>query len=294
MKTEIRYGKRIKEERLKRGWTQEHLAEVASVTARTVARIEKDEVRGLESLMAIAAAFDLELGKLAQVFRIAEAKPLRSLTIRRAEDLQIAFNRANHSGLYRPMLLPMRTDLQERAEELLEIIFSDLQYLSPDEPEVMRSWVQSVREPVEELHGMGMELFSIQDCREGFVGEPGNKNLLENWTTGYYLLVLEHGCFSAKKCVHRFYEQCGTGINALHEWLRQEQDGTKVDLYLFPNELMVSPIKSVEQSYCTVCFPNGPTGECMTEEYLQRITGLSADEIRNLFDKIRSSYEVSA
>ena len=294
MKTEIRYGKRVKEERLKRGWTQEHLAEVADVTVRTIARIEKDEAQGLESLMAIASAFEQELGKLAQVFRIAEAKPLRSLMIRRAEDLQIAFNRANHSGLYRPMLLPMRTDLQERAEELLETIFSDLQYLSPDEHEVMRSWVKSVIEPVEELHDMGMEIFSIQDSREGFVGEPGRKTLMENWTTGYYLLVLEHGCFSAKNCVHRFYEQCGTAINALHEWLRQEQDGTKVDLYLFPNELMVSPIKSVEQSYCTVCFPNGPTGECMTEEYLQRITGLNAEKIHDLINQFPASGEVSA
>jgi len=54
MKTEIRYGTRVKEERLKRGWTQEHLAEVADVTARTVARIEKGEVQGLESLMAVS------------------------------------------------------------------------------------------------------------------------------------------------------------------------------------------------------------------------------------------------
>jgi transcriptional regulator with XRE-family HTH domain len=289
MKTEIRYGRRVKEERLKKGWTQEHLAEVADVTVRTVARIEKGEVQGLESLMAIAAAFDMELGKLGQVFRIAEAKPLRSLTIQRAEDLPIALNRAYHSSLYRPMLLPMRTDLQERAEELLETIFSDLQYLSPDEPEVVRSWVQSVKEPIEELHGMGMEIFSIQDCREGFIGEPGKKTLMENWTTGYYLLVLEHGCFSAKNYIHRFNEQCETAVNALHEWLRQERDGTKVDLYLFPNELMVTPVKTVEQSYCTVCFPNGPTGECMTQEYLRRITGLSSEEIHNLFDQLRTS-----
>lgn len=295
MKTEIRYGTRIKEERLKRGWTQEHLAEVADVTVRTVARIEKGGVQGLESLMAIAAAFEMELGKLGQVFRIAEAKPLRSLTIRRPEDLQVALNRAYHSGLYRPMLLPMRTDLQERAEELLEAIFSDLQYLSPDEPEIVRSWVQSVKEPVEELHGMGMEIFSIQDCREGFIGEPGKKTLMENWTTGYYLLVLEHGCFSAKNHVHRFNEQCETAVNALHEWLRQEQDGTKVDLYLFPNELMVTPVKTVEQSYCALCFPKGPTGEGMTEEYLRRITGLSSEEIHNLFDQLRTSLrEVSA
>ena len=63
MKTEIRYGTRVKEERLKRGWTQEHLAEVADVAVRTLARIEKGEVQGLESLMAIAAAFEMELGK---------------------------------------------------------------------------------------------------------------------------------------------------------------------------------------------------------------------------------------
>jgi hypothetical protein len=123
--------------------------------------------------------------------------------------------------------------------------------------------------------------------------KPGTPPL-ENRTTGYYLLVLEHGCFSAKNCVHRFYEQCGTAINALYEWLRQEQDGTKVDLYLFPNELMVSPIKNVEQSYCTVCFPKGLIGECMTEEYLQRITGLSAKEIRDLIDQLPASGEVSA
>ncbi len=63
MKKEIRYGTRVKEERLKRGWTQEHLAEIADVTVRTVARIEKGEAQGLESLMAIAAAFEMELGK---------------------------------------------------------------------------------------------------------------------------------------------------------------------------------------------------------------------------------------
>jgi transcriptional regulator with XRE-family HTH domain len=293
MKTEIRYGKRVKEERLKRRWTQDHLAEVAYVTVRTVARIEKDEVLGFESLMAIAAAFEVELGKLEQVFRIAEAKPLRSLTIRRAEDLQVAFSRAHHGGLYRPILLPMRSDLQERAEELLEAIFSDIQYLSPDEPETMRSWIQSAREHVDELHGMGMEIFSIQDCREGFIKglgqELGKKTLIEDWTTGYYLLVMEHGCFSMKGHIHRFNERCETAVTALHDWLRQEQEGTKMDLVLFANELMVTPVKTVEQSYCTACFPDGPTGEHLNEEYLRKITGLRSEEIHGLFDQLPNS-----
>jgi transcriptional regulator with XRE-family HTH domain len=294
MKTDIRYGKRVKEERLKRGWTQDHLAEVADVTARTVARIEKDEVQGLESLMAIAAAFEMELSKLARVFQIAEAKPLRSLTICRAEDLSAAFNRAHHSGLYRTLLPPIRDDLRDRAEESLEAIFCDLQYLSPDEHELMRAWVGSVKEPLGELYGMGMEIFSIQDCREGFIGEPGHKKLMENWTTGFYLLVLEHSCFSAKNIVHRFHDRCATAISALHEWLRQEQDGTQVDLYLFVNELMISPVAGVEQDYCKLCFPSGPTGEGLTEEYLARISGLSTEEVRSLVHQIRAASGVSA
>ena len=140
MKTEIRYGKRIKEARLVRGWTQEHLAEIADITPRTVARIEKEEVRGSESLMAIAAAFEVELRELATIVRIAEVKPLRSLLVRQPEDLQIAFSRGSHSGLYRTLLLPMRDDYRERAAELLEM---------------------------------------IQDNREGFIGEPGHKQLFE-------------------------------------------------------------------------------------------------------------------
>src|SRR5580658_8170935 len=100
MKIERRYGKRIKEERQKRGWTQEHLAGVAGIAPRTIARIEKDEVRGLDSLMAIASAFETDLAELAQRFQIAEAKPLRSLMIRQAGDLRVAFNRAHDSGLY--------------------------------------------------------------------------------------------------------------------------------------------------------------------------------------------------
>jgi transcriptional regulator with XRE-family HTH domain len=294
MKTEIRYGKRIKEERQKRGWTQEHLAGVAGIAPRTIARIEKDEVQGLDSLMAIGAAFGMELRELVQTFRIAEVKPLRSLVIHRAEDLRVAFNRAHHSGLYRTMLLPLRTDLEERAEDLLEAIFSDLQYLSPDESDLMRCWVESVKKPLEELHAIGMEIFSIQDRREGFIGEPGHKKLLEDWTTGYYLLVLEHSCFSAKNCIHRFHDGCPVAVAALHEWLRQEQDGTEIELHLFANELIVTAVKGVEQSYCNVCFPNGPTGEYLTEEYVKRISGLNAEEIRNLVEELKASGEVTA
>ena len=158
----------------------------------------------------------------------------------------------------------------------------------------MRSWMESVKEPLDELHSRGMEVFSIQDCREGFVGEPGQKKLLENWTTGYYLLVLEHSCFSARNCIHRFHDQCTTAVSALHDWLRQEQDGTEVELYMFANELVVAAVKGAEQSYCKMCFPNGPTEEYPAEEYVKRISGLSAEESRNIVERFDASGEVSA
>jgi len=293
MKTEIRYGKRIKEARLLRGWTQEHLAEIADITPRTVARIEKDEVRGQESLMAIAAALEAELRDLATFIRIAEAKPLRSLLIRQSDDLQVAFNRAHDSGLYRTLLLPMRDDYRERAEELLEAIFSDLQYLSPDESDIVRSWVGAAREPLAELRGMGMEIFTIQDDREGFIGEPGNKKLIEKWTTGYYLLVLEHSCFSTGDCIHGFEDQCADGVQMLHDWLRQEQDGTDVKLHAFANVLLASPIGDKALTYCPVCFPNGPSGASFTEEYLTRITGLSTVQLQELTAELRAAGKAS-
>jgi hypothetical protein len=158
----------------------------------------------------------------------------------------------------------------------------------------MRSWVQSVKEPIEELHAIGMEIFSIQDRRERFIGEPGHKKLLEDWTTGYYLLVLEHSCFSAKNCIHRFHDECPTAVVALHEWLRQEQDGTEIELHLFANELVVTAVKGIEQGYCNACFPKGPTGEYLTEEYVERISGLSAEQIRNLVEELSASGEATA
>ena len=40
MRKENRYGKRTREIRCQHGWTQEHLAEVAGITVRTVQRVE--------------------------------------------------------------------------------------------------------------------------------------------------------------------------------------------------------------------------------------------------------------
>lgn len=55
---------RIRELRLARAWSQEQLAELCSLSVRTIQRIENGEQASLETLSAIAAVMDLKVGEL--------------------------------------------------------------------------------------------------------------------------------------------------------------------------------------------------------------------------------------
>jgi len=61
MRTEYRYGERTRDLRGQRGWTQEHLAEVAGIDVRTVQRLERDRTAGAEAVLAVAVAFGVEV-----------------------------------------------------------------------------------------------------------------------------------------------------------------------------------------------------------------------------------------
>lgn len=61
MKVDTKLIKALREER---AWSQEHLASVADLSARTVQRLEADGNASLESKMAIAAAFGVEPARL--------------------------------------------------------------------------------------------------------------------------------------------------------------------------------------------------------------------------------------
>lgn len=65
MATEMKVDtKLIKDLREERAWSQEHLASVAGLSARTVQRLEAEGNASLESKMAIAAAFGVEPARL--------------------------------------------------------------------------------------------------------------------------------------------------------------------------------------------------------------------------------------
>lgn len=57
-------SKKIKRWREERQWSQEHLAELAGVGLRTVQRVEKGEGASRETLMALAAAFNVDVSAL--------------------------------------------------------------------------------------------------------------------------------------------------------------------------------------------------------------------------------------
>lgn len=57
-------SKRIKSEREKRAWSQEHLADASGLGVRTVHRIEKTGIASLESIKALASVFELEISQL--------------------------------------------------------------------------------------------------------------------------------------------------------------------------------------------------------------------------------------
>lgn len=55
---------KIRKLRLERGWSQEQLAAVTGLSVRTIQRVESGNNAGLETLNALAAAFEVELADL--------------------------------------------------------------------------------------------------------------------------------------------------------------------------------------------------------------------------------------
>jgi len=50
--------------RLQRGWSQEQLAELSGLSVRTIQRLERGQPASVESLKALAAAFEIDFAKL--------------------------------------------------------------------------------------------------------------------------------------------------------------------------------------------------------------------------------------
>lgn len=92
---------KIRQLRISRAWSQEQLAELSSLSVRTVQRIENGEQASLETLGAIAAAFDIKVSELT------EDDPHNAVTGGQALDEQIDKARLRveeESSFYRSVL----------------------------------------------------------------------------------------------------------------------------------------------------------------------------------------------
>src|SRR5438128_1914395 len=107
MRKEFRYGKKIRQLREERSWTQEQLAELASVEVRTVQRVEKNVTRNAETLQAIAGAFDVNLDSVRTTLLIPESKVLRTLLVTTYEEFVAAEEAHRHQAFARTTLAPL-------------------------------------------------------------------------------------------------------------------------------------------------------------------------------------------
>ncbi|MEP3891640.1 MAG: helix-turn-helix transcriptional regulator [Hellea sp.] len=84
-------AKKIKRWREDRSWSQEHLAEAAGLSLRTVQRIENGDGASRESVMALAAAFDVDVISLTVDARALAKKTAQRKRTKTKDAIRMAF-----------------------------------------------------------------------------------------------------------------------------------------------------------------------------------------------------------
>jgi hypothetical protein len=247
--------------------------------------VEADKTKNPETLAAVAAAFDLEVRDLGRKFRIPESKPTRALLLGSVDDFRSAIHRAHDM-----FTIQRLTEVTKRVDELLTSMFQDLDCISPDEFDIFESFLQTLHEPLEELHNLGFEIFSIQETRDVFVksGSPNAQTLpWENCTHGHFILIPRHGCFrmggpNSNEMLHRFNPDCSVAVNEVLRMFR-----TELQVGIFKNVIYAlgatDPI-----AWCNSCFPVQTDGSRLSLDYLSVITGLSKTDLEKQFMEMHS------
>lgn len=281
MKTETRYGSRVRELRQKRGWSQEHLAFLAGLDTRTIQRVESNSTKGGDALMAIASAFDVGIADLGQKFWIAESKPPCGLMIRKGSDFAEAIRRANHLYSYQT-LGELRPEVEAVADPLISEIFSDIWAISPEEPELLRTFCQGAQNPLAQLRELGLCIFSIQEKRDVFLKDPDGKPIpWEDCAYGYFVVVPLHAAFhlggkGSQNFVHRFNDQCDEAIRTILGLLKKPET---FGLGATALHLLKAAGGEENLNWCNACFPPDESGTRVGWRYVQETLGIDRDEV---------------
>ncbi|WP_133405291.1 helix-turn-helix domain-containing protein [Parashewanella tropica] len=68
-------AKTIKQYRLVKGWTQQHLAEICGVSLRTIQRVERYGTASNDTAMGIASAFETDISQIINLASTKEERP---------------------------------------------------------------------------------------------------------------------------------------------------------------------------------------------------------------------------
>ncbi len=284
MKKEFRYGKKIKETREARAWTQEHLAMVAGIETRTVQRVEKDLTKNPETLQAMAGAFDVDLGSLRTTWLIPESRLVQAHFVDSHERFITVEEKYRRHAYSRAILAPLTKEGRKRVDDLLDQIFADRELIEPDERELWKYYVEQTEEPLASLFDLKLAMFILDERRDLILPKNGffkpEKPYSEDWRIQYFFVVPRHGCFrtSPSAPLHRFNENCAAASEAVLRAATHENAG----IHIFTN-VLVAVLETV--NWCDVCFPVHPDGSRLDFNYLEQVIGLRRDQWHTLFEE---------
>jgi transcriptional regulator with XRE-family HTH domain len=283
MKKEFRYGKKIKEMREARAWTQEQLAEATAVETRTVQRVEKDLTKSPETLQAIAGAFDVDLAKLRSTWLIPQSRLVGTYFADSHGRFVNIEERHRRHAYSRSIVAPMTKEGLKHVDDLLDQILADRNLIEPDETQLWKCYVEQIQEPLASLFDLKLAIFILDECRDLILRDNGflkpEKPYIDDWRIQYFLVVPRHGCFQKNPSapLHGFNENCKEGGEAIFEGIKQENVG----LHIFSNALVA--ISGVTK-WCDQCFPVRSDGSRLNFEYLELVTGLERAQLYELYE----------
>src|SRR3984885_12912155 len=291
MKVEFRYGKKVQQLRDERAWTQEQLAAIAGVETRTIQRVEKDQTKNQETLLAIAAAFDVGLDAIRTKWRVAESRLLRTWLVTSYNEFVRVQEAHPWQMSYRSVIAPLTEDGQTQADELVSQIFADREYIEPYETDLRDCYIRGIKDPLQSLFGMGLAVFILDERRDLLLPSIGELKPLSDCMdcrVQHTMIIPRHGCFrlDATEPLHLFNDSCSVAGEALFRMAKQHDIGVPVHVY--SNALWAATQAGGEDAvrWCENCFPPLYGGAHISFEYIEQVTGLNRYQLHALCDAI--------
>ena len=165
-------------------------------------------------MQAIAGAFDVELSALQITRRIAESELARVRLARTAKEFISAENADTCHAFTKNIIVSLQPEIEDRVNDLMRAVFCDREYIDRDEPGMWDSYLDSIKEPLQELVDLGFAFFMLDERRDILLkplnGIAPKEDHIPNWGIRHYLLVARHGCFQLDRSspLHQFNESC--------------------------------------------------------------------------------------